>query len=293
MIKNLLISVTILILLGISVFFGVTTFKSKEKEIVHDGRLRKYRLHVPGGYYEKDTYPLVVVDTGFSRKADQEGFFVVYPYGVTEKRFTPYSWNSKFCCGYALEQGVDDVGFIAKVIDEVAADYSIDTSKVFVVGFSNGGMLAHYISLKLPDKISATAVVAGAVGGMHEDDEEYGWLDQSGVPVPIVIFHGKEDTTVPFDGGNGSKKVFEFTGAYDSVNLWLQNNKCNTHPAEISKNNGYTKETYTECENDVKVVFYALDTKHIWPGGIQEPFKSMTGRSVRATDIIWEFFSTR
>jgi len=304
MIKNFFVAVLILILLGTSVFFGITTFKSKEKEIEHGGMMRRYRLHVPNGYFEKDSYPLVValhaytgngrtmeINTGFSRKADQEGFFVVYPYGVREKEFAPRSWNSEFCCSYALEQGVDDVGFVSKVIDEIADNYNIDTSKVYVIGLSNGGMMAYQVALKIPDKISALGVVAGAVGGMSEDDEEYEWLDQSGVPVPVVIFHGKEDASIPFDGGDGNKQVFEFTAAYDSVNLWLQNNKCNTHPKEISKMDTYTKEIYGECENDVKVVFYALDAKHRWPGGLLETFKNMSGKNVNATDIMWEFFS--
>ena len=306
MIKNFFVSALILILLGTSVFFGITTFKSKEKEIEHDGLLRKYRLHVPSGYFEKDSYPLVValhghtenartmeIRTGLSRKADRDGFFVVYPYGVQEKTLAPRSWNSEFCCDYALKQNIDDVGFVTKVIDEVAEKYNIDTKKVYVVGFSNGGMLAYQMALKKPEIFSAVGVVAGAVGGMYEDAEEYEWLDQSGVPKPVIIFHGREDMAIPFDGGNGNDQVFEFTAAYDSVNLWLQNNKCNTHPMEITKMDTYTKEIYGECENDVQVVFYAVGGKHRWPGGLQETFKNMSGKNVNATDIMWKFFTAQ
>lgn len=306
MLKNFIVSVLILILLGVSVFFGVTTFKSKEKVIEHDGLLRKYRLHVPQGYFPKDSYPLVValhgfsenarimeLKTGLSRKADQEGFFVVYPYGTQEKRFAPYSWNSEFCCGYALDQGLDDIGFISKVIDEVSAKYSIDKNRVYIAGFSNGAMMAQQYALKKPYKVSALAVVSGAVGGMHEDDEEFEWLDQSGVPIPTVIFHGRDDAVIPFDGGTGSTQVFEFTGAYDVVNLWLYNNKCSKYPTEISKIDDATKEIYADCESDARVVFYALDAKHNWPGGIQEFVKNLSGSNLRATDIIWEFFSSK
>jgi polyhydroxybutyrate depolymerase len=304
MIRNFIVTVLILILLGGSVFIGITNFKSKEKEIEFDGRLRKYRVHVPRGYFEKDSYPLVValhglsqnarlmeIFTGLSRKADQSGFFVVYPYGSNEKKYAPLSWNAEFCCGYALEQDIDDVGFIGKVIDEVSEEYNIDPSRVYVAGFSNGAMLAQQIALKMPDQIAAGAVVSGAVGGMQEDDEEFEWLDQSGVAVPTIIFHGKEDTSIPFDGGNGSGKLYEFTGAYDTVNLWLYNNKCNTHPSEIVRADNYTKEIYSECESEAEVVFYALESGHVWPGGLREFFRGFSSKNISATDEIWEFFS--
>lgn len=304
MLKNFFVTVLILILLGASVFFGLTSFKSKERTIEHDGRLRRFRLHIPKGYFEKDTYPLLIalhgfsenprimeIVTGLSRKADEEGFFVAYPYGTHQKKFTPYSWNSEFCCGYALQQGVDDVGFIGKVIDDVAEEYSIDKDLVYVVGFSNGAMMTQQVALKMPEKVKAIAVVSGAVGGMHEDAEEFEWLDQSGVPVPVVIFHGREDVVIPFEGGEGGAQVFEFKGAYDVVNLWLQNNRCSVHPTQIHKVDTYTKEVYADCESGSEVVFYSLDSKHVWPGGLQEIVRKFSGRGVRATDAIWEFFT--
>ena len=60
-----------------------------------DGYRRSYRLHVPEGYRETETVPLVVVvhgafstsaefeqHTGFSELADREGFIVAYPDGI-------------------------------------------------------------------------------------------------------------------------------------------------------------------------------------------------------------------
>jgi polyhydroxybutyrate depolymerase len=234
---------------------------------------------------------LMELNTGFSKKADQEGFFVVYPYGVHETSFSPYSWNSKFCCGYALQQGVDDAGFILRIIDEITSEYNIDTSKIYITGFSNGAMMAQQVALKAPSKIAALAVVSGAVGGKNEDDEQFGWLDQSGVPVPVVIFHGKQDAVIPFGGGEGSGQVFEFKGAYDVVNLWLQNDRCSKYPTEISKGDNYTRELYAECDSQAEVVFYTVDDKHVWPGGMQEFIKNFSNRNIKATDIIWDFFA--
>jgi len=306
MAKNFVVVVLILILLSVSVFFGVSSYKSKERELEFNGTVRKYRLHVPSGYYEKDSYPLIIalhgftdnprlleINSGFSTKADEEGFFVVYPYGSKKSQFMPRTWNAKFCCGDAVDEKVDDVGFISRIIEDTTGTYNINKDRIYVVGLSNGGMLAHQIALQIPDKIAAGAVVAGAVGGQKEGSEQYVWLDQSGIPIPMIIFHGREDPTVPFDGGMSRWRVINFTAAYDEVNLWLQNNKCDTHPSEITKTDNYTKEVYGQCANGADVVFYAMNNKHVWPGGWQEFPRNFSSRTVRATDLIWEFFSAR
>lgn len=51
--------------------------------------------------------------TGFSKKADEEVFIAVYLEGVGG------TWNAVYCCGPAMKNQVDDVGFILKVIADV------------------------------------------------------------------------------------------------------------------------------------------------------------------------------
>ncbi len=304
MLKNFFVSILILILLGISVFVGLTTFRSKEHYTDFDNVQRKYRLHLPRGYNNKTNYPLVIafhgysdnprimeIVTGLSMKADREGFIVLYPYGSKDRSLSPYSWNSEFCCGYAQEKNIDDIGYVRHLIGKLSEEYSVDVSRIYVTGYSSGGMMAHLVALKLNDKIAAVAPVGAAVGGKHEDDEEFKLLEKTFSPVPIILIHGKEDSSIPFAGGNGRDDVFEFTGAYDSLNFWLDNNKCTKRPSEISKTDHYAKEIYADCENSSEIIFYAVNTKHVWPGGLFELVKNISGRSVRATDLIWEFFA--
>ena len=52
----------------------------------------------------------------FNLLADQHGFIAVYPQGYGN------TWNSgPRCCSPANRDGIDDVGFLTAVIDEVAA----------------------------------------------------------------------------------------------------------------------------------------------------------------------------
>ena len=74
---------------------------------------------------------------------------------------------------------------------------------------------------------------------------------------------------------------------------WLENNKCEKHPTEISRGANYTKEVYSSCEGGSNVVFYAInDGKHEWPGWRLNPIKNIMGKGLKANDLIWDFFSS-
>jgi polyhydroxybutyrate depolymerase len=64
----------------------------------------------------------------FSVEADRQGFIVVYPDGTRRqspliavlKRNGLFTWNAGACCGYAMEQRVDHVGFVRVLVAELA-----------------------------------------------------------------------------------------------------------------------------------------------------------------------------
>src|ERR1700737_68016 len=147
-----------------------------------EGRDRSYFLHLPPRYDSKTLLPLVVVLhgggggvqaagarmqpgavalTGMSLKADAENFVVVYPNGTGILRDKLLTWNSGNCCGYALKHKVNDVGFIAALLDKLEREIAIDPRRVLVTGISNGGMMAYRIGCELSDRIAAIAPVEG------------------------------------------------------------------------------------------------------------------------------------
>lgn len=119
--------------------------------IRHDGRDRTYVVRVPVDVgRSRDGVPLVLVlhggggnasraetITGFTDKAEAEGFIVAYPEGTSRRR-PLLTWNAGHCCGYVMEQGVNDAGCISALIDELASRYPVDLDRVFVTGMSNG-----------------------------------------------------------------------------------------------------------------------------------------------------------
>ncbi len=303
MIRKILILVFILPILAASIYVGFSTHSSKEKKIEYAGLERKYRIHYPKNYVVGKEYPLVVaihgfmddarimeIYTGFSRKADEEGFIVVYPYAYRRGFFSAPSWNSTFCCAWAYDHNVDDLGFLKEMIKQVIGQGGINESRIYVAGISNGAMIGSLLALDMNDKVAGFAQVAGAVGAKYEDDEEFKMLSKSGVPIPTIIIHGKNDEVVPFEGGLSKYRVVNFTGAYDSLFFWLENNKCTNHPSEVSNQQYITKEIYRDCENS-NIEFYVTESAHTWPGSIDDLFNFVSKRTINTTDVIWDFFS--
>jgi polyhydroxybutyrate depolymerase len=49
--------------------------------------------------------------------ADREGFLAVYPNGTGKWRDRFLTFNAGSCCGYAVDNHVDDVGFTLAMLD--------------------------------------------------------------------------------------------------------------------------------------------------------------------------------
>jgi len=118
----------------------------------------------------------------FEALADTANFVVAYP----------QSDGSMWDLG-----GDKDVNFVLAVIDEMAKRYGIDRNRVYVTGFSMGGMLSWYLSCKIPDKIAAMVPDDGfPLGGMSGCSEVR--------HVPALHIHGSADDFVKYTDFVGS-----------------------------------------------------------------------------------------
>jgi polyhydroxybutyrate depolymerase len=89
--------------------------------------------------------------------------------------------------------GIDDVAFIAKLIDDVSSLYSVDAERIYVVRHSNGGFMAHRLACDLSDRITAIVSIGGAQ-----------WLDRAQCAptssVAVLELHGLSDENVKIRG---------------------------------------------------------------------------------------------
>ena len=124
---------------------------------------------------------------GFDRYADRDGNLVAFPEGLRE------SFNAGLCCGDAAAYGVDDVGFLSAVVDDLR---SRGAGRITVVGFSNGGMMAYRLACERPDVVDTVGVMSATLEIPHCDGR-----------ITALHLHGQEDTAVPFTGERYSARL--------------------------------------------------------------------------------------
>ncbi|MEW6734898.1 MAG: polyhydroxybutyrate depolymerase, partial [Acidobacteriota bacterium] len=221
----------------------------------------------------------------FSDKADKENFIVVYPSGTGPLEDRLLTWNAGNCCGYALDNKIDDVGFLRMVIEKMKKDYNVDSKHIYATGLSNGAMMSYRLACELSDKIAAIAPVAGALNLECAPFQ----------PVSMIIFHGTADQHVLYEGGKPKKKADPHPRTDNSVayavSFWVDHNKCATKPQHIEKGN-IVMDTYSGGRNGSEVVLYTIKGGgHAWPGGKKYlPWADDPTQEISATDLMWEFF---
>ncbi len=255
------------------------------RTLAFDGRDRTFQLHVPSGYDRAPT-ALVLNFHGFtsnaeqqeyfsvmSEAADREGYAVAYPQGTG---VSP-SWNAGDCCGSAVSNEIDDVGFTAAMIDAIAEEMCLDPARVYSTGFSNGGFLSHRLACELSDRIAAIEPVAGVMG--IEDCSP-------SRPVPVLHFHGTSDPLVLYDGGG----VSGFVSVEETIDGWGERNGC-TGERQVSFDEGDARcDRWDACDQGSAVELCVIDGGgHTWPGGKVPGGKTSTDLS--ATDRMWQFFA--
>ncbi len=271
----------------------------EEGSMVFDNRQRTFLLHLPPNYDGRTELPLVIVMhggggnaksaermTGFSPKSDREGFIVVYPEGTGRFTGTLLTWNSGNCCGYALDNNVNDVRFIRALLEKLQKELKVDSSRIFATGISNGGMMSYWLGCELADMVAAIAPVAGALNVENCSPSQ---------PLSLIAFHGTADQNVLYDGGEPKKRAdprprIDKSVSY-AISFWVQNDRCTTVPQREEKSS-IVIDMYTGCLNGSSVALYTiLGGGHAWPGGDRlSPILDEPTHEVSATDVIWDFF---
>ena len=260
------------------------------------GRNRFYKTHLPLGYNFQKQYPVVFVfhgglgnpdltekQTGFSKKADEEEFIVVYPYGTGSFDKKLLTWNTWNCCGYADKKNINDVDFINAVLKEIKEKYSVDEIRIYATGLSNGGMMCYLLACELPEHFAAVAPVAATMFDTV--------VCKSKSEVSFIIFNSVDDQHIPYNGGVGEKSLVdvEKLPVETVVNLWV--NKYNGFLMSKSESSSFHKTNYKNNKGTEIVLYKMLSGGHSWPGGEKiRMFGDTPVKNISATDLIWEFF---
>jgi len=286
--KSILITI-----IALSTLFSCSKKDDKEPKIsnenaetlMHDGITREYILHVPEIYDGSVQVPLMLNFHGYGGiaseymgwadmrpVADTENFILVYPQG-TLLDGSPH-WNAGLDTP-DNKSDADDFGFVEALLNEISANYNIDSERVYVCGYSNGAFFSYALACFYSDKIAAVGSVAGTML-----EETYDYCVPSH-PTPMINIHGTSDGVVAYNGGVGLKPINAV------LMYWINFNNANTTPITNSTNdNGTTIEhhTYTNGDNGIFVEHYkVIDGNHVWFDMNYEG--ANTGR------LIWNYMS--
>jgi len=289
---------------GILLTSTLTGCFSIKKSMIYDGRIRTYLIHLPVDYNNAEECPLIIVlhggggnsrsiekKTGMNDLSDEQGFIVVYPDGTGKLRNRFLTWNSGYCCGYAFENNIDDVGFIKALIDKLQKTFSIDSKRIYITGYSNGGMMAYRLGSELSDIIAAIAPVAGSIGGYATEDSLLWLVPDPLYPVSVIAFHGMLDENVAYFGGHGNKTTGTRIdlSVNDSISFWVEHNGCDYIPqTNVSESGNVIVDTYSNGNNSTEIILYSIvNGEHWWPGSDKDPYQE-----IYSSEIIWDFFKT-
>ena len=199
---------------GVDPFENNSGFVRKAYRSSVDSTLQPYVVYLPEYYDKSKKYPLMVYLHGSA--SDESNIRGVL--GIIPKDFIAVGPLGRGKSNaYSRDNAQDD---IAEVIFAVSKDYSVDTTRILLTGFSMGGYGVYRTFYETPYKFKALAVFSGGpnIGSKYAPAElAPNFTDEKNLASfksePIFIFHGEKDLNVSFQATLDFVDKMQKTGA--------------------------------------------------------------------------------
>jgi polyhydroxybutyrate depolymerase len=230
---------------------------------------------------------------GFDRFAESGAAVVAYPDGVARH------WNdARASIDFTTRKlGVDDVEFLAVLMERMARIDGIDRTRVYLAGFSNGAAMTIRMILQRPELLAGAAIIAATLPAPAN------LLPISAPPrsLPVVLFHGTSDPLVPYEGGMASLWGLKPRGvglsAPSTAAFFAERNGITAQPTRellpaVTESEPTVELTaYRESGHPEVRLYTVHGGGHVIPGPHRAPV--VMGHSTRelvAAEVIGEFF---
>ena len=238
---------------------SMVTNAQTRKTITSEGQKREYLQYAPSGLGSKR--PLIISCHGMNQSAqyqwdalkdaktlaDKEKFVIVLPEGINN------GWDIS---------GDRDINLIKDLIAQMKKDFDIDENRVYLSGFSMGGMLTYHAMNKIPNVIAAFAPISGY--------PMWGFTYTGKRAIPVIHHHGTGDD------------VCVYSNVQRNIDELVKKNKCSSTPTITQNYGGYSHITRKEWgggTDGVKVVLMELANKGHW----------ISNDGLFTLDEIWKF----
>jgi poly(3-hydroxybutyrate) depolymerase len=190
----------------------------KADNITVNGTSRSYNIIVPKNLGENR--PLLIFCHGYNQDA---GWMQNSEFKNDNVSMEAVCDTAKFVCVFpngidrAWDTGGDrDINFIKAIIDKMVTQHKIDRNRVYLGGFSMGGMLTYNAINKMSDQIAAFVSCSGPSvitpkAGLR--------------PIPLLHIQGTADN---------------WGGVQPALNPWIKHNGCSTTEKVINNYNGFS-----------------------------------------------------
>lgn len=209
----------------------------------------------------------MIAEGGWQEAANEHSLVVVAPGG------TDLSWNAGLCCAEARGNGVDDAAYLTDLIDGVGALDQVDSERIFVVGFSNGGLMGYKLLCSAGDRIAKFVSVAGTdVAGCPASE-----------PVSTLQFHGTADEVVPYSGGVSLQALLngvQFPPVTATFKKMVIEQNCDDEPA-LSSEPLWDSTLYEGCDGGTTLEIRTVE-------GATHRYEMLRGAEM--TDVILDYF---
>ncbi|WP_257215028.1 PHB depolymerase family esterase [Sphingomonas sp. R-74633] len=250
-------------------------------------------LHLPSGLARSKPAPLVLLLHGsggtgrqmleaskLADAANRHGFIVAAPdAGIPVQK--GFVWNIPgvpSVTGKVPGPGdADDVAFLGKLVDWLAANRCIDPARVYATGLSGGGRMSSWLGCVAADRFAAIAPVVGLRAGnplaSNPRVPDPATCNPSR-PMPVIAFAGDADKTNPIQGGGAG--YWQYTMA-TALSRWADLDLCRAGPLQRDLDDKLYEVRYLNCRAGTEVIGrITRGAGHVWTAD---------------NDAMWVFFA--
>jgi len=254
---------------------SISLYGQETRTLIFAGVNRQFLLYVPDIYEDEgQKVPLLFSlhglgdnmnnfsNAGFHQIADTANFIVITPQALTDSNallaLAGPAWNSGATMfGLSPNAGVDDVGFLLAIKDEISEEFEIDTTRIYSTGFSMGAYMTNRLACETDAVFAAIAPVAGTIG--------VNLICDPSDKIPVCEFHGTADSVVGYTDNQSGTNVAEY------ITIWSENKECLDEPVITAlpdlANDGFTVDhlKYANAHGEIMLEHFRVNSAdHDW-----------------------------